>query len=505
MKKLLFTNIDFKQTIFKNTFWLAIGEAITRLLKLGLIIYVARILGVHGYGMFTFALSFVGLFVVFSDFGLSPISTREFSSGKEKDFVSVFSLKILLSIIVLIIIFIGSFIITHDVIIRKAIWILAIFILSYSFSEILYALIRARQKMQYEAGIKIVQAVLLTGLGFLVILKYPSVVNLSYAYVGAGIISLIVVLIFFYRCIFPLRLSLTPLIWKKFLFMAWPIGLAGIFHAIEQNFASLALGYLGQLTATGWYNAAWKIAGISLIPSILLSQSFLPSLSRAFKQSKEKFQNVWNFYAQIAIILAIPLAVGGITLAPKIILFIYTPEFMPSILVLQMLLIIVGLLFIGNTFGQALIAAGLQKKLLWVAGIGAGVNVFLNIILIPKYGLYSAPFAFLIAMFVSFILGLQFIRTFTSLKVWNRSLVLTTVGAIISTLIMYAIISQSQIYSLNILLITFIGAAVYFIVLFGYRKVNNIFLDKRSIFRQNYHHDKSTYYRNYGPRRLLLG
>ena len=72
-------NLSTKQTIAKNTFWLAVAEGITRFLKLFLIIYVARILGATEYGKFTFALAFVSLFAIFSDLGLSQITTREFA------------------------------------------------------------------------------------------------------------------------------------------------------------------------------------------------------------------------------------------------------------------------------------------------------------------------------------------------------------------------------------------------------------------------------------------
>jgi len=77
-------NSGTKQTIAKNTFWMAVAEGITRFLKLFLIIYVARILGATEYGKFTFALAFVSLFAIFSDFGISQITTRELAQKKGK-------------------------------------------------------------------------------------------------------------------------------------------------------------------------------------------------------------------------------------------------------------------------------------------------------------------------------------------------------------------------------------------------------------------------------------
>ena len=134
-------NSGVKQTIAKNTFWLAIAEGVTRFLKLFLIIYIARILGATEYGKFTFALAFVSLFAIFSDFGISTITTREIAreKEKEKEFPAVLSLKLVLSIGTLFLICIGSFFITLDLVIRGIIWILGVYIIVSSFSEIVFA------------------------------------------------------------------------------------------------------------------------------------------------------------------------------------------------------------------------------------------------------------------------------------------------------------------------------------------------------------------------------
>ena len=59
IRELFLENIGIRQTIFKNTFWLTAAEVVIGFLRLGLLIYVARILGATEYGKFTFAFSFV--------------------------------------------------------------------------------------------------------------------------------------------------------------------------------------------------------------------------------------------------------------------------------------------------------------------------------------------------------------------------------------------------------------------------------------------------------------
>src|SRR3989344_6149792 len=63
--------------IAKNTFWLFGGQIIGRLLRAVIIIYAARILGASSWGAFSYALSLAAFLIIFSDFGLNALLTRE--------------------------------------------------------------------------------------------------------------------------------------------------------------------------------------------------------------------------------------------------------------------------------------------------------------------------------------------------------------------------------------------------------------------------------------------
>jgi O-antigen/teichoic acid export membrane protein len=468
-KEFFLENLGVRQTIFKNTFWLGVAEAVSRFLKLILIIYVARILGATDYGKFNFALAFVSLFAIFSDIGLSQITTRELSrdKGREKEISSLFSLKILLSLGTLILILISSFFITPDPVIRKIIWILGIFTVISSFSTIIFAFFQARQRMEYQALANIFQAIIITAVGFFVILNFPSVENLSYAYLLAGLSALIFILIFFHFKVSPLKISWKKSIWQRFLSMSWPLALAGIFGSIYSQTDSVMMGYWGQITQTGWYNAAYKIIGVTFIPTSLIATSFYPALSKFFQDPKAKLQMVWNYFMDSMIILAIPVVVGGIALAPRIIDFIYDPTYFPTgketILAFQILLIMAGFAFLSNPFGQILVVANQQKKLFFVTLAGAFINVILNLILIPRYSLYGAALTTCATCFLIFFLLFKFTLRLIPIQPFNLKSLASFFGAILASIPMYFLIIQPKIYNLNIFLSISIGAAIYVI------------------------------------------
>jgi len=364
LKAILLDNRDVKQTIFKNAFWLGVAEGINKILIFALSIYVARILGATDFGKFNFAIAVIYLFGILPGFISNEIVTREFSQDKEKEreYPALFSLKILLGIGAVILLILTSFFVSHDPIIRQAIWFLSGYYFFLSLLDIFYAFFRARQRMEYESFAKILDGVLSAAFSAFVIFKFPSVVNLSYAYLTEGLVLLSIVILVFHFKIYHLSFSFNKVIWRKILSLSWPLALIGIIAIVYNQIDTFIMGYLGQMTQVGWYNAASKVTKVALAPISLISLSFYPVLSKFFKESKENLQKIWNYQMKIMIILAWPLVAGGIILSPRIINFIYDQSYNPAVLAFQILIITTGIIFLYDAFRQILIVANQQKN-----------------------------------------------------------------------------------------------------------------------------------------------
>lgn len=467
-KKIFLENTGLKQTIFKNTFWLLIAEIITGLLRFVLLIYVTRALGATEYGKFTFAFSFVSIMVIFSDLGVIEIATREFSRSQDNArsaFSDIFTLDIILSAFALILMVMGSFLITLDPITQKLIWILAVFILATNFFSIFYALLRSRQKMEYEATIKVAQTVILVAVSLLFVYFSANALSLGWGYLLADMAALAFLLLFFHFYFQPLKLN-----WNKSIFnilkISWPLSLGFTGQWIYISLGSVTLGYFNFITENGWYNAASKIALISILPASLVIRSFYPALSNFFVVSKEKLQKSWDYLMQIMTFFVIPMLFGGVMLAPKIIDFLYGADFAPSVLTLQILMVAVAISFISFPYSVILVISDQQKKnfILIVAGIA--INIILNFILIPVYSLYGAGFSVLISSAIVLFLTMIFSKHFVSISVFDVKLLKTMALSVFSAVVMLFAISLPLIYNLNVIFTIIIGAAVYFAVLF---------------------------------------
>lgn len=477
VKSLFSENIGHKQTIAKNIFWLLVGEGVLGLSVLLLTIYAARVLGPIEFGRFTFALAVVSLFIIFSDFGLSDIITRDFARDKEdeKEFSAITSLKIILCVGTWLLMAIASFFIVSDPLVRTIIWLLGAHLIFNSFGDTFIAFFRARMLMEYEAWVKIIQAVLVTVIGFYIIFNFPSATNLSYGYLIASFVILVFTLLFFSLRIQPIRIVWNVDTWKKFLGRSWPLGFATIFATVYLYIDSVMLGFWGQITQVGWYTAAYKITYVPLVAMAFISMAFYPTLSKFFEESKEKLQKFWNYQMEIMIVLAMPMMVGGTLLASKIVVLFYGVSYAPAIPVFKLLVLVAGINFLYVSYNTVLVVSGQQKKHLWICLITAVTNIVLNFFLIPRYSFYGAGLATLFSYIVLFALEVEFARRFTPIAIFSLRLFRVSVVTILSSILMAIVLYQLLIHGFSFIVIFVIGVAVYFIALSLFYKFSKLY------------------------------
>lgn len=457
--------------VFKNTFWLSLGNVIGKLLSFSLAVFATRILGPDKFGEFNFAFAFASLFIIIIDIGMSDIIIREFS-GEEglKDIYSIISMKFVLGLAMLVFVFLGSFFITGNADIQKLILILGLYNFIAAFLDLGYCFFRARQRMEYQAMAMVAVSFLTFAFGVIFILFSTSAKSLALGYLAAALAGLVFSVAFFHFKFFPIKVEWNKKIWKRYFGMSWPLAFAGFFGVIYNNTDSVMMGYFGQMIQTGWYNAAYKIAWAALAIAGPLTASFYSVLSKS-KKSNENLQKNWDYQMNLLILFSFPAVMGGIILAPKIIDLFFGPSFLSSVLALQILMVMTGLIILGISYKTALILFNQQAKFFWVLFSGGILNVVLNYILIPKHSLYGASAATVATNLLILISTFYLTGKFTSIKPFNLKILKVSAIAAISTFIMSLVISRPSIYNLSIFISIPIAILIYFISVGAFYKL----------------------------------
>ena len=466
------------QRIVKNTGVLFATKVATFLLSLFYTVYLARYLGAGGFGIWSFALAFTGLFGVFSDIGLYQLTIREIA--RDKSLTSKYLANVSAMRLILVTIVFGLIALTINLLGKPEQTIKVVYFVAFGsffgvFSQIFTSIFQAYERMEYQFLGRILSSIL-TFCAVMVVIKYGfSVVGFAFFSLLTGV----VVSGFNYGILSwkfrnptlvwaPWKMEIDWSFWKPTIKEALPFGLAMIFVTIFYKIDSVMLSLMIGDAAVGWYNAAYKM----VLALLFIPQSFIaaiyPVMSRFYKTSQDSLRLSLEKSFKYLTMLGVPIGVGTTLLAERLIVLIFGTEYMNSILPLQILVWSSVLIFMSNPLGNLFWSSNRQMIATKITGICVVFNVILNLILIPKYSLIGASIATVLTEFValtlSFIWGLKI-----GYSILNNEVASITGKIFVSSAIMGIFVIYS--HRLTLFALLPLAGLLYFVVLYMIRGI----------------------------------
>ena len=430
--------------------------------------FVTRYLGTEKFGMYTISLAFLSLFSAVGDWGLYQLSTREISrpGANEKKIISnVIGIRIILSLAILLLAPLAISLLHYD---REIKLSLIIITLAYIFSSFYQTIIGVFQKRLLMDRVstaefigKIIQVIIIvTGVTY----------NLGFYFIISSIlINMLVnflIVIFLSRKFLSFKPSFDFIFWKKFIRQAAPLGISAMVTFIYFKADSILLSFFKSPEDVGIYGAAYKvIENVSFFPAMIVGLT-MPMISFHINSNFEKFKDIVNKNFKVFVILVTPLIIGTFFLAEDIIKIIAGEAFHASAPILKIIMLALGFIFFGNLFNNILIAAKLQKLLLYILSACAIFNLSLNLIFIPKYSYYATAWTSVATEMLVVILSLWIIhRKLNFLPSMKGFLKI-----IISVLLMatFLLLTDNQ----NLLLRLIISPLIYFTALIAFNVIS---------------------------------
>ena len=128
-----------KKKVAKNVYWAFLGKIVNMAAALFVGIIVARYLGPSQYGLMNYVISYVAIFEVISEFGLSNIEIRELShhpDEKERILGSAFTIRLIFTVIAYILLALSLLFFTQDSFTIKMILVYGLYMFTKSFTII---------------------------------------------------------------------------------------------------------------------------------------------------------------------------------------------------------------------------------------------------------------------------------------------------------------------------------------------------------------------------------
>ncbi|MBI3638347.1 flippase [Candidatus Wolfebacteria bacterium] len=465
IKNIFFRNKSSRQTVAKNVFWLGAGQIGSRLIRAIIIIYSARILGAAEYGVFSYVLNLAGLFTALTDIGIGAILTRELIQKPEKRnqyFGTSFFIKtFILAIAALIIIFAGPHFSKIEAI-KIIIPIISLVVIFDTLRDFSLTVFRAEEKMEREAIVLILTNIAIVIFGFAALYFSKTAKILTWSYIAGLAVGFLIAFFILKDYFLKAFSSFSKNLVKPIISAAYPLAFLGVLGAFMINTDMFMLGWWRTAEEIGYYSAGQKIIQILyLLPGILASALF-PVLSRfAAAKENKKIKEVTEKGLSMIFFIAIPMALGGIILAGSIIEFVFGKEYLPATLSFQILLLTAITYSPLLPLSNLIVAKDKQQELKIPTLLGAGGNIFFNILFIPVYGIAGSSAATVIAQI--FNTGLIWKR---AKKINDFSVLRHLKKIVIATIIMGIFTFALRQIGLNVILNILISIGIYLGVIF---------------------------------------
>ncbi len=248
-----------------------------------------------------------------------------------------------------------------------------------------------------------------------------GIVGIGMAYSGAGIWSLVAVQIVqeLVGAILLWRFSFTEATptsswrpqlrfkieyFRQLLRIGWPIVGFNLLHFLNSRADDLLIGYFLGPIALGYYSIAYRI--LTVMQQLLVQttqQIALPTFAR-LQNNLEQFRQTFYTATQLTSAIAFPIFAGVGVLAPELVVQIFGKQWLPSIPVLQVL-ILAGMVQSISFFKRSVfIAMGKSSWSLWLSLLSVVLNLTGFAIAI-RWGIVAVAAAFVVRCYLVFPIG----------------------------------------------------------------------------------------------------
>lgn len=397
-----------RRKVFRNVAWAMLGKAVTMLGVLFVGVLVGRYLGPEKYGLMNYVISFVALFEVLSEFGLSNIEVREMAKESEnRDAImgTCFVLRAMFAVIAyLLLLGIVSWT-EDDPYTRKVIMAYGLCLFAFPFN-VTRNYFTSIVKNEYVVKSQIARTIL--GALIKVILLWCKM-SLTWFILAAGFDF--VLLAAGYAQSYRSQVG-SFRTWrfepKRIPFLlaeSFPLLLSGAAVIVYQRIDQVMIKHLVSKEGVGYFATAGMFLNVVLfLPNVLVS-TVSPLLVRIRQTNLDAYRKKAQEVVGGVTWLAVLLSLGIMLFAPLLIGWTYGEKYAAAIPILQVLIWKTVGMALSTSAGHIIIIEGIQKWAVIRNLLGCAVCVALNWLVLPRFGVMGAAWVTLATVAVTGWLG----------------------------------------------------------------------------------------------------
>lgn len=419
-----------------------------RVLSFGFNVLVIRRLGAESFGQYMAIGAFGELFLFVADLGLAPYAVREFArfrdapDGLERArrlFGNLLWLRIALGVVA------GASTVVAGIATQRpfevvlALTINALFLWVYGIQGASEVTLSGFERVDLAAGAKVLNQLIFVLAGGAALFMGAGYFGL----IGANLVGGIAMAVVCWRGVKRLGVRPAPPVlaeWPKLLRAALPFGLVTFALGLSYRFDTVLLDIWQGDVVTGHYRAAYNLIFSLVMFSNVINTALYPTLTRQAARHPERLPEVTTRILRYLLTAGLPLAVGGFLLARPLVDFLYSAqEYADSIRALEILIWVLPFMYASEFLGYVILITNRERFVARAVIVSTAVNVLMNLILVPQFGLLGASAMTVITEIVLVSQHVWNLRPLSNQIDWGRALLRPLAASIVMGVALIAI------------------------------------------------------------------
>jgi O-antigen/teichoic acid export membrane protein len=252
--------------------------------------------------------------------------------------------------------------------------------------------------------------VYLGGLAFVLFKGYGAIGGVA-AGVGADLLRVIFAGLFVWITLSARRPSTditASQVWPRLVRFSRTLSIAILLDIIVwQRSEVFLLNIFSRPSEIAFYSLAFGLAySIFRVSATPLAGLFLPSFTTTWRtKPSHLFRAEYPDAVRKMAFIAAPLALGGVTIADDLVIFLYGPQYLPAATCLRVLLLAAGCTSVGTVFAAFFHATENAKIVVKIGVVAAVIDIAVALLLIPNLGAIGAASASAAAQIFAVVAG----------------------------------------------------------------------------------------------------
>lgn len=393
--------------IVGNIGWLLFDKILRMGVGLFIGVWIARYLGPEQFGQLSYAVAFVGLFGAVSALGLNGIVVRDIVRDPESAHVTLgtaFLLQIIGGLSTLMVLVVAIRVLRPDDELMIAMVTVLGVGLIFKSSQVVKYWFESQVQSRFAVWVEDIVLLLIAAAKVALILAKAPLIAFVWIMLMDTVLGAIGLLVIYWKQVGALRAwSVRIGRATSLLRDSWPLVISGISVIAYMKVDQIMIGEMRGDADVGIYSVAVILSEAWYFIPMVINQSLRPSLFRLRDSSPSAF--IWRLQRQfdLMIWLAVPIAVVMSFASNEVVETVYGRAYLPSANVLAIHVWAGIFVFLNNASWTWYYAENKQHLANIRLVLGLFLNVVLNYVLIPPYGVLGAAWATLISRaFVSY-------------------------------------------------------------------------------------------------------